>query len=67
MTFDTKIFWKNRRKATRGITGSLFNFSSRVLSGVLAGIITSYIISSPATDTKQIEPPSAAAIVGSMN
>ncbi len=62
---DTHVFWKNRNKATKAVAGAVFNFGSRVLAGVLAGVITSHVMA-PETDEAGIKPVPAvaAAVIG---
>ncbi len=62
---DTHVFWKNRNKATKAVTGAVFNFTSRVLAGVLAGVITSNVMT-PECNEAGIKPipPVAAAVIG---
>lgn len=59
------VFWKNHHKARKEIIGALYNFTSRVAGGVVAGIIITQL--SPAlTNNQQVTPSQGAAAVGSV-
>ena len=37
------VFFKNREKFIKSVFGAMFNLTSRVLAGVIAGLIISYV------------------------
>lgn len=53
------IFWKNNEKARKAIAGAVYNLTSRVIAGVIAGVIMSQfnLISPP----QQVTPEQGAA------
>lgn len=53
------VFFKNREKFIKGAAGAIFNLTSRVLAGVIAGLIISYV-----TTTNPPNPAVPAATVG---
>lgn len=59
------FFWKTQRQARKAILGAVYNFTSRVAGGVVAGVIITQL--SPAlTNNQQITPSQGAAAVGSV-
>jgi len=59
------IFWKNNLKARKAIAGAVYNFTSRVIAGVAAGLIMTQLnLDSP--PQQQVTPEQAAAAVGAV-
>ena len=59
------IFWKNNEKARKAITGSFYNFLSRVVAGVAAGYIMTQFNPSVSVP-RQVTPQQGAAAVGAV-
>lgn len=59
------IFWKNHLKARKAILGAVYNFTSRVAAGVVAGFIMSQLNPAVAPQ-QQVTPQQGAAAVGAI-
>jgi len=59
------IFWKNNLKARKAIAGAVYNFTSRVIAGVAAGLIMSQL-NPTVLQQNQVTPQQGAAAVGAV-
>ena len=56
------VFWKTPQKARKAILGALYNMGSRIISGVIAGVIMTQFINAPTQDRTNV--PSTGAAIG---
>jgi len=61
------LFFKNREKFFKGVAGAIFNFSSRVTAGVLAGWITTQFVAPNEPLPVELTPEQVGAITGAVN